>query len=97
MPDRDSCLCRAGSDVEALNLSALDQPLIIRIERIQHIDKLMVLLMCRGVVQYEKRLELLQSCLRFVAAHFLRLVHNDNGIIGSNNVNRSAGAEIVAA
>ena len=49
-----------------------------------------------GVVEREKRIEGLQRLLRHVAAHLLRLVHDDDRAICGNDVNRAAALKLVA-
>ena len=49
---------------------------------------------CR-IVQHKQRLEVLQRTLGGCALHLLRLVHDDNGTVGCNNIDRTATLEIV--
>ena len=41
-------------DLEALDLDSLDQPLVVRVQGVQGVDQLMVLLVGGGVVQAEQ-------------------------------------------
>lgn len=49
-----------------------------------------------GVVQAEKRVKTLERPLRHFAAHFLRLVQNDDRSVRRYHVDWPAGAELVA-
>ena len=82
-------------DIKALDLDLLDQPLVVGVQRVQHIHKRMVLLVGGGVVEGEQGIEFLQALLRGGAAHLLRLVQNDDGTVGLDDVDGAAAAEVV--
>ena len=48
-----------------------------------------------GVVEQEQRIELLQGLLGHLAAHLLGLVHNDDGAVCGDDVDWTAGAELI--
>ena len=50
---------------------------------------------CR-VVEYKQRAEAFESRLCGIAAHLLRLVHDDDGAVGRNHVDRPARGELIA-
>ena len=85
---------------EVLNLKALDlnplyQTLVVGFQSIQHIHKIMLLLMGSGVIDGEQRIEVFQSLLGHFTAHFLRFIQNDDGIVGCNHINGAAGTKLV--
>ena len=80
----------------ALDLNLFHQTLVVRIQRIQHINQIVLFLVRRGVIQTEQRIETLQCFLRHFSTHFLRFIHDDNRIVCRNHVNRTPGTEIVA-
>ena len=47
------------------------------------------------VVEGEQRVEVLQCFLCYIAAHFLRLVQNDDWAVGLDDINWAAGSKIV--
>ena len=76
--------------LKALDLDFLYKPLVVSVQRVKHIHKIMLLCVGRGVIQTEQRVEVFQRFLRDLAAHFLRLVKNDNRAVCLDNINRSA-------
>ena len=83
-------------DLKALDLDFLDQPLVEGIQRIQHIHQIVPFGVSGGIVEREQRVKVLQRLLRNIAAHLLRLVQNDDRAVCLNNINRAAGAELIA-
>ena len=83
-------------DLEALDLNFLDQPFVEGIQRIQHIHQIVMLCVGGRIVEREQRVEIFQCLLRYIAAHFLRLVQNNDRTVRLNNINRAARAELIA-
>ena len=83
-------------DLKALNFDLFHQTLVKRVKCIQHIDEVMLCFMGRGIIECKQRIEVFQRLLRHLAAHLLRLVQNQNRTVRLDNVDRSAGAELVA-
>ena len=81
--------------LKALNLNLLNELLIERIQSIQYIDKVVLFGVCCRIVQAEQRIEVLQSFLRNLAAHLLRLVQNDDRSVRFDNVDRTARTELI--
>jgi len=82
--------------LKALHVDTLYQLLTIGIECIQRIDGIVLGLVCRRVVKYKQWIESLDTRLCGITLHLLRLVHNDNRMIGGNHINRSATAKFIA-
>ena len=82
-------------DLKALDLDLLDQPLVEGVQRIQHIDEVVMLGVGSRVVEGEQRIEVLQCLLRHIAAHLLRLVQNNDRTVRLDNIDRSAGTELI--
>ena len=55
----------------------------------------MLLGVSRRIVQAEQRIEVFECFLRNLTAHFLRLVQNDDGSVRLDNINRTAGTELI--
>ena len=82
-------------DLKALDLNFLDQPFVEGIQRIQHIHQIVPFDVGGGIVEREQRVEIFQRLLRYIAAHLLRLVQNDDRAVCLNNINRAAGTELI--
>ena len=89
--------CRAAGLGDALDGNLLDQPLIVCFHRVKAIDHVIdaVRLVCCGIAQRQQWAELLQSFLRLLTLHRLRLVDNQNWVRFCNDVNRTTGTELV--
>ena len=48
------------------------------------------------IVEREQRVEIFQRLLRYIAAHLLRLVQNNDRAVCFDNINRAARAELIA-
>ena len=48
-----------------------------------------------GVAQNHQRIKILERFQRFRPVHFLRLIQNQNGAIALDDVNRTAGLELI--
>jgi len=83
-------------DFKALDFDFLDKALVVGIQRIQYIDKVVVVFVRGGIVQTEKWVEALEGFLRDLAAHLLWLVENDNRAVSADDVNRPAGGKFVS-
>ena len=82
-------------DFKALDFYLLYQPLIECIQRIQHINQIMLFGMSSGIVEAKQRIKVFQSLLSHFTTHFLRLVQNQNRTVGLNDINRSAGPKFI--
>ena len=81
--------------LEALDLDALHQPLVVGVQRVQHIHQVVLLGVGGGVIQHEQRVELFQRPLGHLAAHLLRLIHDDDRPVGGDHVDGPAAAEFI--
>ena len=90
-------LARAGKVLylKALDFNLLNELFVKRIQSVQHIDKVVLLGVSGRVVQAEQRIEVLQSFLRNLTAHLLRLVQNDDRSVRLDNVDRTARTELI--
>ena len=54
-------------------------------------------MLCVGgrIVEREQRVEIFQRLLRYIAAHFLRLIQDDDRAVCFDNINRAARAELI--
>lgn len=82
--------------LEALDLDALDQTLVVRVQRVQRVHEVMPGLVRGGVVQREQRPEQADAGLRGLATHLLRLVQDHDRPGRADHVDGAAGAETVA-
>ena len=82
-------------DLKALDLDFLDQPLVEGVQRIQHIDEVVMLGVGSRVVEREQRIEVFQRLLRHIAAHLLWLVQNNDRTVCLDNIDRAAGAKFI--
>lgn len=82
-------------DINAFDLNFLDQPFVEGIQRIQHIHQIVMLCVGGRIVEREQRVEIFQRLLRYIAAHFLRLVQDDDRAVCFDNINRAAGAKFI--
>ena len=73
------------------------QPLVICLHRIQTVNHVInaVALMGCGIAQSQQRIELLQVLLVLLSLHGLGFINNQNRIRLGNDVNRSAGPELI--
>ena len=83
-------------DLKALDLDFLDQPFVEGIQRIQHIHQIVPFGVGGRIVEREQRVEIFQRLLRYIAAHFLRLVQDDDRAVCLDDINRAAGTELIA-
>ena len=82
-------------DIKAFDLDSLNQPLVVGIQRVKHIHQFMVLFVRSGIVQAKERIKLFQTFLRGSAAHFLRLIKDNNRTVRLDNVNWFSAAEVI--
>ena len=80
---------------DTLHLNLLHQFLTIGIQSVQSINAVMRGLMCSRIIEHKERMEVTQSFLRGCTLHLLRLVHDDDGAVGCDHVNRLARVEVV--
>ena len=83
-------------DLKSLNLNLLNQALIERIKSIKHVHEVVLCLVSGRIVDSEERVKVLQRILSYLTAHFLRLVHNDDRTVCSDNVNGLTRAEVIS-
>ena len=81
--------------LKSFDLNFLDQTLIEGIQRIQHINSIVLNCMSCRIIQAEQRIKVLQRLLGNSTAHFLRLVQNDNGSVRLDNINRTARTKLI--
>ena len=84
-------------DLKTFDFDFLDQSLIVRVQRIQNVNQIMLLGVGSRVIQCEKWIELFQGFLGggVLFAHLLRLIQNQDRTVGCDDVNRAAGTELV--
>ena len=80
---------------KAHHLNLLHQLLVVGIQCVEHIHRVVRLLVCGRVVECEERVEAYQCRLRGCASHLLRFVENDDGAVGGNHVDGAARSERV--
>ena len=89
------------AQLEALDLDALHKPLVVGVEGVQLIDQVVdgratAIAQDRGrIAQAEQWVEAADAVLRGLAAHLLRLVLNDDGTVGGDDVDGPAALEAV--
>ena len=76
--------------LEANHFNLLNQFLSEGIQSIQHIHRVVHILMRSRVVERKQRIELLQRLLCGSTTHLLWFVENDDGVIGLYHINRTA-------
>ena len=81
--------------LEALDLDFLDQALVEGIQRIQHIHQIVLDSMSGRIVQSKQRVKMFQSILCDCTTHFLRLIQNQDGAVGLDNVDGAAGGKFI--
>ena len=77
-------------------MNAFYQLLTVGIQCIERIDRVVFGFVCSRIVQYKQRIESFDTGLSGITLHLLRLIHNDNRIVGRNHINRSAASKLVA-
>ena len=84
--------------LDALHFDALDQALVIGIERVEFVHGVVPIFMRGGIVEREQRLEALHGLTRGAAllAHLLRFIDDENGVRSRNHIDRAAAAEFIA-
>ena len=82
-------------NLKALDLNLLNELFVKGIQSVQHIHKVVLLGMSGRVVEAEQRVKVFECLLRNLAAHFLRLVKNDDRSVRLYNINRTARAELI--
>ena len=82
-------------DIKAFDLDPLNQPLVVSVQCVKHIHQFMVLFVRGGIVQAKERIKLFQTFLRGSAAHFLRLIKDNNRTVRLDNVNWFSAAEVI--
>ena len=84
--------------LDALDLDALHQPLVVSVERIEGEHRVVMLLVGGGEVEADQRTELLHGLTRRARflAHLLRLVDDEDGVGGGKHVDGPAAAEVIA-
>ena len=81
---------------DTLHLNLLHQFLFVSIQSVQRINTVVRSLMCGRIIEHKQRMEVAKCLLCSCAFHFLRLIHDDDGAIGCNHIDRSASVEIVS-
>ncbi len=81
---------------EAHHLYLLHQFVVVGIEGIEHIHRVVVLLVGGGVVEREEGIEGFEGGLRGVASHLLRLVEDDDRVVCGKHGDWFAGAELIS-
>ena len=84
--------------LDALDLDALDQALVVGVQRVEREHGVVALLVRGGVVEAEQRVELPHGLARGtrLLTHLLRLIDDENGIRGGEHVDGTAAAKVVA-
>ena len=80
---------------EALDLNLFNQSLVECIKCIKDVHKVMLCLVCSGVVNGKQRIKVLERVLCDLSTHLLRFVHDDNRTVSSNNIDGLTRAEII--
>ena len=81
------------SDFKTFDLNFLDQPTVVGLQRVQHIDRIVCVLMGGGVVQGEERLEIGHCPPCHLAAHLLRFIENQDGVKLPYDIDGATGTE----
>ena len=84
--------------LDALDLDALDQALVVGIQRVERKHGVVALLVRGGVVEAEQRIELLHGLARGtrLLTHLLRLIDDEDGIGGGEHVDGTTAAKVIA-
>lgn len=83
-------------ELKTLNLNALDQTLVKSVKGIQNVNSIMMNAMRGRIVKTNKGMETLDTRLSSGTAHLLRLIQNDNGIIGCDYIDGATAGELIS-
>ena len=81
--------------LETLDLDALDQPLVVGIQRVQNKDRVMAILVSGRVIEASQGMEALDTLLGRLATHLLRFILDDDGVVCRNDIDGTTTAKLV--